>query len=398
MKPARILLVLLVALAVSPACARAAEVAALLKTLRSVGSEGLGNAEASAAWKELSASDPAKLPQILAGLDGAEPLAANWIRAAVEAIAERALRDNGKLPAAEIEKFILDTKHDPRGRRLAFDWLTRVDETARGRLIPGMLDDPSVELRRDAVRLQMDKANTLFLAKGQEAEAKTAYQRALASARDDDQIQIIVKRLGELGETVDLQRHFGFIATWHLIGPFDNTNKKGFNVAYTPESEIRLEATYPGKEGPVRWEAHSTGDTYGILDLNKIESQKHKGSVSYCLHEFTSDTARKIEIRLGTPNAWKVWLNGKLLFGRDEYHRGASLDQYQVSGELKAGTNQILVKLCQNEQTEDWAQRWQIQLRVCDGTGSAVLSTTRPPTPKKEPKEPAKTEKKDDAK
>lgn len=375
--------------------ARGADLSPHLETLRAVGPEGLGNEKAAASFKALSQAEVASLPQILAGLDGASPLAANWIRAAVESVADSAIKAGGKLPAAELEKFILDTKHDPRGRRLAFDLLARVDETARGRLIPGMLDDPSVELRRDAVRLQMDKANTLFLAKGQEAEAKVAYQRALASARDDDQIQIIVKRLGELGETVDLQRHFGFIATWHVIGPFDNTSKKGFNVAYPPESEIRLEAAYEGKEGQVRWEAASTGDTYGILDLNKVESQKHKGSVTYCLHEFTSDAARKIEIRLGTPNAWKVWLNGKLLFGRDEYHRGENLDQYQMSGELKAGTNQILVKLCQNEQTEDWAQRWQIRLRVCDGTGTAVLSTTRPPTPKKESKEEKKEDKKD---
>lgn len=364
-----------------------AEVPALLKTIREVGGKGDGNAKASAAWKELSASPAGKLPEILTGLDGADPLAANWIRSAVEAIAERTIRDGGKLPTAEIEQYILDTKHDPRGRRLAFDWLVKVDESARGRLIPGMLDDPSVELRRDAVRLQMDKANALFLAKGQEAEAKTAYQRALASARDEDQITIIVKRLGELGESVDLQRHFGFITNWHLIGPFDNTNKKGFDTAYPPESEIQLTATYPGKEAPVRWETATTADNYGILDLNKIESQKHKGSVTYCLNEFTSDAARKVEIRLGTPNAWKIWLNGKLIFGRDEYHRGASVDQYQVAGELKAGTNQILVKLCQNEQTDDWAQRLQLQLRVCDGAGTAILSTNRPPTPKKEPAE-----------
>ena len=39
--------------------------------------------------------------------------------------------------------------------------------------------------------------------------------------------------------------------------------------------------------------------------------------------------------------------------------------------------NTILVKVCQNEQTEEWAQRWQIQLRVCDATGTAVLSADR---------------------
>ena len=73
------------------------------------------------------------------------------------------------------------------------------------------------------------------------------------------------------------------------------------------------------------------------------------------------------------PNAWKLWLNGKYLFGRDEYHRGMAIDQYRVPAKLKAGKNVILLKLCQNEQDDDWAQRYQIQIRVCDPSGVAVL-------------------------
>ena len=42
------------------------------------------------------------------------------------------------------------------------------------------------------------------------------------------------------------------------------------------------------------------------------------------------------------------------------------------------GTNVILLKICQNEQTESWAQDWEFQLRVCDGLGTAVLATNRP--------------------
>jgi hypothetical protein len=45
---------------------------------------------------------------------------------------------------------------------------------------------------------------------------------------------------------------------------------------------------------------------------------------------------------------------------------------------LKPGENVLLLKVCQNEQDQDWAQRYQFQLRVCDSTGSAVqpVSTT----------------------
>ncbi|MFP6574018.1 MAG: hypothetical protein VB912_02625, partial [Pirellulaceae bacterium] len=68
----------------------------------------------------------------------------------------------------------------------------------------------------------------------------------------------------------------------------------------------------------------------------------------------------------------------ELLFQRDEYHRGMRLDQYRLKAKLKQGRNVIMLKLCQNEQMENWTKEWQFQLRVCDATGTAILSTSRP--------------------
>jgi hypothetical protein len=59
------------------------------------------------------------------------------------------------------------------------------------------------------------------------------------------------------------------------------------------------------------------------------------------------------------------------------YHANGALDQYIAKGQLKQGKNAILLKICQNEQTEEWAQLWQFQLRVCDAIGTAILSQDR---------------------
>jgi hypothetical protein len=75
---------------------------------------------------------------------------------------------------------------------------------------------------------------------------------------------------------------------------------------------------------------------------------------------------------LGCKNAWKIWLNGTLLFSRDEYHRGQKMDQYKLKCRLKKGPNDLLVKCCQNEQTESWTVEWEFQLRVCDGAGTGI--------------------------
>ena len=200
-------------------------------------------------------------------------------------------------------------------------------------------------------------------------------RQALNGAIDDDQVKAIVKPLKELGESVDLQKHFGFLTEWYLIGPFDNVGLKGFSVAYPPETERNLKAKYAGKSGEVEWKSYTTEDEYGTLDIAK-KTEPFKGAVMYAATTFMADKAREIEIRLGTPNAWKLWVNGVQIFARDEYHRGTFLDQYKVSAKLKPGPNEIMLKICQNEQTEEWAQAWTFQLRVCDHSGVAVSPVT----------------------
>ena len=99
-----------------------------------------------------------------------------------------------------------------------------------------------------------------------------------------------------------------------------------------------------------------------------------KEVTGYAQTEFISASDRPAELRLGCKNAWKIWLNGELVFGRDEYHRGMRIDQYKLPVQLRKGANTILVKACQNEQKEEWTVQWQFQLRVCDATGTAIHS------------------------
>jgi ribosomal protein L11 methylase PrmA len=108
------------------------------------------------------------------------------------------------------------------------------------------------------------------------------------------------------------------------------------------------------------------------MDQNNLIG-RHKGAVAYAYQEFESDRDQTVELRLGTPNGWKLWVNGQSLFAHEEYHQSARMDQYRTPVQLKAGKNAILLKICQNEQDQDWAQEWKFQIRVCDPTGTAVL-------------------------
>lgn len=369
--------------------AQEAELDAYVNLLRNVKPEGVGHREASYAWGQLvEQADADSLPTILAGMDGAGPLAENWLRAAVDAVAERQVQQTGKLPVERLEKFLAHTSHNPKARRLAYEWIARVDKNAPDRLIPTMLDDPSLEMRREAIARLVSAAESTAKA-DQEDQAKATYRQALDSARDLDQVKVITEALAALDAPVDLQHHYGFIVDWLLIGPFDNRGGKGFNAVYPPEEKIDLAATYEGSAGSVDWKQHHTDQEYGEVDLNKALG-KHMGVAGYAMSVFESDRERSVELRVGSENANKVWLNGEKLAEAEAYHANSAIDQYVGHGVLKQGKNVILVKVCQDEQTVDWAQNWVFQLRVCDASGKAVLAKDRGPANPK-PKKAADT-------
>ena len=365
---------LLLFLSFSPALL--ADTQSALRDIIAVDAEGKGNAKASKAWAQLANGGADTIPALLDAMDDANDLAANWLRSAIDAIAQKHAR---ALPLDSLQRFLADRSHNAKARRLAYELIAKAQPTRAEKLIANMLDDPSVELRRDAVQRVLDAAKA--------KESPQLYRKALDAARDIDQINTAKQALEEAGQKVDLPLHFGFLMHWKVIGPFDNTGRKGFSVAYPPEKEINFTKSYPGKDGTVKWSDFKTADTYGMVDIN--EPYGHlKEVVAYAHHTYHAPQARRAEIRLGCKNAWKIWLNGKLVFERDEYHRGMRIDQYTLPVQLAKGDNTLLIKLCQNEQKESWTDQWQFQLRICDATGTALLAENRLPTP--QPKAPTR--------
>jgi hypothetical protein len=351
-----------------------------LQKLRAVGREGAGHEEAAAAWKAVVARGPAALLPVLGAFRDADPRAANWLRSAADAIAERALAAGQPLDAKALEGFVSDTKQDGAARRIAYEWLAKVDPAAPERLLPGMLDDPGRELRRDAVARAIREAEKTL--KDDKPAGTEALRRAFRSARDVDQVNGLAKQLKSLGVEIDFKAHYGLIDRWVLVASFDNSGMKGYDVAYEPEKGVDLKASYPGKGGtPARVVDYTTPDPQAKVDLNAALG-KQMGVVAYAWAVVESAEERAVELRLATNNAVKVFVNGELAFFRNEYHHGMKLDQYVARVRLRKGPNGILLKVCQNEQKDDWAQTWSFQARLCDALGGAVpfrVVTEAPP-------------------
>ena len=351
--------------------ATAPELTEALRIIRAVGPEGQGNAAASRAWKDvLARNDAANLLPVLTAMDGANDYALNWLCVAVDGLVAQAAKAGRPLPLPELGKFLLETSHHATARRRAFELIRRGDPATAEKLLPGMLNDPSLEIRYDAVSQLLGQAQAA-LARTNQPGATLLLQQAVSFARDADQIDEIAKQLKALGRPVNLQKHFAFLADWKIIGPFDNTGNVGFETSYPPELKLDFSAEYDGKKGKVRWQEYSTSHEYGMVDMNQPLG-KLKGVLAYATTDFYADRAQSVELRLGGKNSWKVWLNGKFLFGRDEYHTNTEIDQYVMPAQLQPGRNTILVKVCQNEEVQDWTNEWEFQLRVTDSLGTPI--------------------------
>jgi hypothetical protein len=344
-----------------------------IATIRRAGPGGEGSDAAAKAWLQLAAVGPADLPALLAGMDGASPVARNWLRSAIDRVLEQAAKQ--PLPTDALDAFLRETKHDSQARRLAYELLCEADPKAPDRYLPGMLDDPSPDLRRDAVARVLRRADKL-LAADSKAEALPLYREALAAAREKAQIDAAARKLRDLGEMVDLPARLGMVMTWKLIGPFPNKDRKGMETAYPPEMTLDFAAEYDGKAGRLKWLDYTSKDDYGLVDL-KEALKDHAEVVAYATAEFPSKDAREVDIRLGCYTGFKLWVNGELVLERGDAYTGMQLDHYVARARLKAGKNIILLKVTQDEPPPPLPPMLRFQLRVCDAGGKAVLAAGR---------------------
>lgn len=332
-----------------------AEAVALATDLASA--SGIDGQDRLAAQADIVAAVPPEwVVPCLDALRDATPAGANWLRSGLERAVDRA---GDALPADQLAAVVRDQASPPRARGLAYVWLKARQPHAAETMLDAMLDDPSLELRREAIDKLLASA-----AVGDEAALKGVYRQALAAARDIDQIERIAAWLGEHGEPVDLAATLGFVRRWLVSPVFDNRQGAGFAKVYPPESPT------PDTSD---WKPVVSADKHGAIDLNAAIATE-KGVVAYALATIDMPQAGPAEVRIGSPCAVQVWVNGEPVMQHEIYHASEAIDQYVATADFRAGPNTVLVKCCQNEQTEAWAADWKFQLRICDRLGTPLAT------------------------
>ena len=190
----------------------------------------------------------------------------------------------------------------------------------------------------------------------------------------ENMVNLAIARMnGQLGNLQEVQQIFQKLGApletnWYVIGPFSLGNYSGFHHLYAPEEKTELTAQYENNGKHLKWIPANDGHFDGYIDLKKIFKQS-AWAVGYGLIYVYSPDQRKVQIRLGSDEAIKVWLNNKQIW-QHYISNATKLDRDLVTVLLNSGYNKLLVKVTNN------VRDWGYFLRVTDENGNGFSDIT----------------------
>jgi len=131
-----------------------------------------------------------------------------------------------------------------------------------------------------------------------------------------------------------------YLKDWWLLGPFKSPTPGKVSLEFAPIDETKLLSVQWKSAG--QW-CRATANSRGVVDLTAALGQV-EWAVAYGYAEVTSIHARDCELRCGSDDGIKIWLNGKIVH-QHEIGRAYAPDADRVSIHLTAGVNRLVVKI-----------------------------------------------------
>ena len=170
----------------------------------------------------------------------------------------------------------------------------------------------------------------------------------------------------------------GFVANWLICGTFPNPGERpdntgfgtdylknyGGEAAFTPTSSMEIKRP----DGTVAkfqpYHATGTDIIFGDVAFLGIEPTQEKILV-YCACWLDADTDKDVEVRVGSDDGYKLWINHQLISEQHVY-RAMEMDQETHKVKLNKGKNLILIKVDQD------TGEYQFMLRVVGADGKEI--------------------------
>jgi putative membrane-bound dehydrogenase-like protein len=238
-------------------------------------------------------------------------------------------------------------------------------------LVPHVADDATREVAISALaRVPDPRAFGAYLVglKSATASVRDASRSALGAVRESVRadIETLVARRELDGPTLATLRSIYSdpqpVVAWRIIGPFKRGDAEPKVVAKgsgTSPSAFEIDANHPdfasdmqGLDGArVAWTQHTAEPHDGFVDLVKVVG--NLGNVAaFAAGEIVSTRDREAEMRAGSDDTIRVWVNGELA---DDFpgNRAWTADEDRFRVKLKAGANAVLV--CVGNTTGQWS-------------------------------------------
>jgi hypothetical protein len=133
-----------------------------------------------------------------------------------------------------------------------------------------------------------------------------------------------------------------FIRDWLICGQFTyaaDSKEKAHNHDYI--GEIEIQPDLGKKSNKKTWKSHHDSDDY--IDLSSLFSP-NEYVVAYAHTYVYSPKRQSVQLRIGSDDAVKIWVNGNLVH-KNYVFRAAAEDQDIVTVTLTSGWNRLLIKV-----------------------------------------------------
>ncbi len=165
----------------------------------------------------------------------------------------------------------------------------------------------------------------------------------------------------------ELAKRLGVVRKWRAVGPFPWSAAEAFTKTHINEPNVDLKATYTEGKDTLSWKPVETGDLLGVIDF--MGSMGTLSNVSaYAFTRIHVDAATDAQVRCGSDDGIKVWVNGVAVH-ENNVDRGTAPDSDRAPIKLKAGDNDLLVRVTQG------GGGWNFCLRLTQPDGRTLAFT-----------------------
>ncbi|MBI1318030.1 MAG: hypothetical protein GC168_03640 [Candidatus Hydrogenedens sp.] len=207
---------------------------------------------------------------------------------------------------------------------------------------------------------------------GKTAEADALVAQLEPRINDSATVQMMIDIMRGRGDDAGWAQRLGFVSRWQLVGPFAWKVEDAFTIANINEPDIDLGARYGEGDAAIGWQPFESGDIQPMVNLAGILGMMDHAT-AYAYAEVYVPEATPGQVRVGSDDGVKVWLNGEAVH-ENNVDRGTALDADIAPAAFVAGKNRLLVQITQG------AGGWNFMLRLCDGEGRPLKFSYEPET------------------